>query len=313
MINNKKILITGATGFLGYHMCKSLIEKNIKFTAVDIKPMHKSILKNKKVTYFKKSIMNNKFLKKIVSNHDIIFHFAGIAEPDRYLSNPLEVININLKPSLEIINHCEDTNKILFYTSTSEIYGKNPKIPFKEDDDRLLGSTSTSRWCYSTAKSMVEHYLHATSMFKKINFVNVRLFNIYGPNLKGRVVDGFIKRALKNQDIEIYGNGKQTRCFMYVDDCINAFYQILSNKKNYNKTYNIGNDNELSINKFAKLVVKISNSKSKIKYRNAKKKLGLNYEDIPRRVPDLTKIKSIGWKSKFSLEEGIKKTLKNWI
>lgn len=313
MITNKKILITGATGFLGYHLCASLIQKGIKFTAVDIKPMQKSILKSNKVTYYKKSIMDDKFLKKIIKNHDLIFHFAGIAEPDRYLSNPLEVININLKPSLEIIKHCEDTNKILFYTSTSEIYGKNPKIPFKEDDDRLLGSTSTSRWCYSTAKSMVEHYLNATRMFKKINFINVRLFNIYGPNLKGRVVDEFIKRANNNQDLEIYGNGKQTRCFLHVDDCINAFYKILSNKKNYNKTYNIGNDNEISIKKFAKLIVKISKSKSKIKYRNTKEKLGLNYEDIPRRVPDLTKIKSIGWKSKISLKEGIKKTLKNWI
>ncbi len=313
MINNKKILITGATGFLGYHLSMSLIKKNIKFTAVDIKSAPKSISKSKNVTYLKRSIMDDKFLKKIIKNHDLIFHFAGIAEPERYLTNPLEVININLKPSLEIIKHCEDTKKILFYTSTSEIYGKNPKIPFKEDDDRLLGSTSTSRWCYSTAKSMVEHYLHATSMFKKINFISVRLFNIYGPNLKGRVVDGFIKRAIKNKDLEIYGNGKQTRCFLYVDDCISAFYQILKSKKNYNKTYNIGNDNEISISKFAKLVVKISKSRSKIKYRNAKKKLGLNYEDIPRRVPDLTKIKSIGWKPRFTLEEGIKKTLKNWI
>ena len=155
--------------------------------------------------------------------------------------------------------------------------------------------------------------LHATSMLKKINFINVRLFNIYGTNLKGRVVDSFIKNALQNKDLEIYGNGKQTRCFLFVDDCINAFYKILSNRKNYNQTYNIGNDKEFSIFKFAKMVIKISNSKSKIKFFNAKKKLGINYEDIPRRVPDLRKIKKLGWKSNTSLENGIKKTVYNWF
>ena len=230
-LKKKKILVTGAAGFIGYHFCKSLVKKNIKFTAIDIVEINKKLKNNRNVNYIKKSIMDYKFLKKVISKHDVIFHFAGIAEPGRYLKNPLEVINITLKPSLNIINLCEDTNKILFYTSTSEVYGKNPNLPFSEDDDRVLGPTSISRWCYSTAKSMVEHYLNATSMSKKLRFINVRLFNIYGTNLKGRVVDNFLNKALKNQDLEIYGSGKQTRCFLYVDDCIDAFQKILNNKK----------------------------------------------------------------------------------
>ena len=208
-------------------------------------------------------------------------------------------------PSLKIIDFCSKYKKKIIFTSTSEIYGKLNKVPFKENSDRFLGSPQTNRWCYSTSKSLVEHYINACSKENDLKFIIFRLFNVFGPGLKGRVVDEFINKSLLNKKIMINGNGQQTRSFLYIDDCINAFYQILKKNKN-NQVYNVGSDNEISMIKLAKRIKKICNSKSQIIF-NSKKftKIG-GYEDISRRVPSVDKLKKqMKWKPKINLDKGL--------
>lgn len=311
-MKQKKILVTGAKGFVGEHWCKKLINQGHRVDAVDIKDNIKPILSSN-YRYYKKSIFDFKLLDKLIKKNDYICHFAGIAEPKQYLKKTAKVIDLTILPSFEIIKLSTGYKKKLIFTSTSEIYGKNNKIPFSEEDDRVLGTTSKKRWCYSTAKAMVEHYIFANSIQNRLNFIIFRLFNVYGAGLYGRVVDEFIRKAKKNKSIYINGNGKQTRSFLHIDDCIDAFYKVVFNEKIKNEVFNVGNNKETSMNELAKIIKKMTKSKSKIiKNSNILKKLG-GYEDIKRRVPNVKKIKKkINWKPVTTLEDGLKKTIKSF-
>ena len=308
----KKFLVTGAKGFIGDHWCRKLITKGHKVDAIDIKSNFNPII-SKNYKYYKKSVFNFRLLENLIKKNDYVCHFAGIAEPQEYLKRPIDVINLTITPSFEIIRLCNKYKKKIIFTSTSEVYGKSDKIPFSESDDRMLGSTQKKRWCYSTAKSMVEHNILAYNDQEKLDFVIFRLFNVYGPGLYGRVVDNFITKAIKNENILINGNGKQTRCFLYISDCIDAFYKIVFNKKIKNQIFNIGNNKETKIIDFAKKIKKILNSKSKIKINsNQMKKIG-GYEDIYRRVPNINKLKYyIKWKPKVNLINGLERIIKTY-
>tara|TARA_B100000029_G_scaffold315821_1_gene308214 strand:+ start:4881 stop:5837 length:957 start_codon:yes stop_codon:yes gene_type:complete len=298
-------LVTGCSGFIGYHWTKYLLKKNKTVLGIDLKPFPDHTLKkNKNFSFYHKSIFDFNLVKKLLNKADIVCHFAGIAEPQRYLDYPEKVINLTAFQSIKIIKHCLDKNKLFFFTSTSEIFGMNPEVPFRENSNRVLGSSSISRWCYSTSKSIVEHYLYACSFEKRLNFVGVRLFNIYGKYLKGRVVSTFLEKAIKNEDLNINLPGTQTRSFMYIDDCINIMYRILNNRKSRNKFFNIGTYNQTSVLKLAKLIKKIANSRSKIKLKKEKNK---NFQDIPARSTKMIEVKKLfNYKIKFSLERGLK-------
>ncbi len=305
----KKFLVTGAKGFVGHHWCEKLINKGHFVEALDIKENINPI-KNKNFKYYRKSVFDYKFVEKLIKRNDIICHFAGIAEPKEYLKRAPQVIELTVLPSFKIIELCAKHKKKLIYTSTSEIYGKSNKTPFAENDDRVLGSANKNRWCYSASKSVVEHYIHAHSFKNGLNFIIFRLFNIFGPGLKGRVVDEFINKCLINNDLLINGDGKQTRCFLYIDDCMDAFFKIISKKETLNETFNIGSNKETNIIDFARIVIALTKSKSKI-IKNSSQMIKLGgYEDIKRRVPSLKKIrKYINWKPKISLKTGLKKTI----
>lgn len=313
-MKKKKIFVTGALGFIGVHWCKKLLENGHEVYGLDIKSVNLELKKYKKFHYFKYSVFNTKIVKKLIIKTDVTCHFAGIASPKEYLINTSKVIDLTVLPSLKIINYCKKFNKKLLFTSTSEIYGKSEKIPFKEEDDRMLGSTSTKRWCYSTAKALVEHAIFAKLKETNSSFVIFRLFNVYGPLLKGRVVDNFIEKALTNKKILIFGKGNQTRCFLYVDDCMDIFYQVLQ-KNVKGKILNIGNNKETSIETLAKKIVKLTKSKSKILVQSVEKNSKMKkegYEDIRRRVPSLRLIKkTVKYKPKISIEEGLKKFIKS--
>ena len=308
----KNVLVTGAMGFVGSHWITRLTEEGHKVTGVDIKPLKNFFKNNKNFKYIKASVFQYKLIEELVKKNDIICHFAGVAEPMQYLKKTKFTIQLTLLPSLKIVDFCTKYKKKLIFTSTSEIYGKLDKVPFKENSDRLLGSPQTNRWCYSTSKSLVEHYINANAKESNLKFIIFRLFNVYGPSLKGRVVDEFINKSLSNKKIMINGNGKQTRSFLFIDDCIDAFYKIFKKNVN-NEVYNVGSDIEISMIDLAKKVKKICNSKSKIIF-NSKKftKVG-GYEDILRRVPSVEKLKKqMKWTPTISLDEGLE-IMKNHI
>lgn len=307
----KKILVTGAMGFIGMHWVKKLVNEGHIVTGVDIKPLDKYFIKIKNLKFFRASVFDYELLDKLIKKNDVVCHFAGVAEPMQYLKRTKYTIQLTLLPSLKIIDLCSKYKKKIFFTSTSEIYGKLKEVPFKEDSGRYLGSPQTNRWCYSTSKSLVEHYITANSKENKLKFIIFRLFNVYGPGLRGRVVDEFINKSLSNKTIMINGNGKQTRSFLFIDDCIDAFYKIFKKDVN-NEVFNIGSDNEMSMKNLAIKVRKICNSKSKIIF-NSKKFTNIGgYEDILRRVPSIDKLKKkINWKPKITLSEGLK-IMKNY-
>ncbi len=309
-----KILITGCNGFIGAYTSEYFLKKNYEVQGVDIKLQNFIILKKYKNFKFSKiSIFDHK-IKNMVKNCDYIFHFAGIADPSIYIKDPKRVIDVTVNGSIKIIDLASKYKKKIIFTSTSEIYGKLNKNKFKENDNRLLGSTNIQRWCYSTSKALVEHYLLSLSKEKKLNFLCLRLFNIYGYGLESRAMSNFMNNALENKLISINGNGNTKRCYTYISDFLDGLYKsFLKFQSMKNSIYNIGSDYEISTLSLAKKIIKITGSKSKIKFINSKKNYSNGYEDIPKRIPDTNKIKSfINWNAIVNIDNGINDMLKSY-
>jgi len=306
----KKYLVTGAMGFIGSHWCEHLLKQGHKVYGIDIYNSYPKLHEYDNFIFIQDSITNYALMKEYINKSDFVFHFASIAEPKQYIESPRKVISVAGIAALSIIDFCRMAEKKIMFTSTSEIYGKNPKLPFNENDDRVLGPTSTKRWCYSSSKALAEHYLYACADTKELDFIIVRLFNVYGPRLKGRVVSNFVNNCDNDEDIYINEGGKQTRAFTYVDDVISAFELLYTNPNCLNNDFNIGNTKETSINDLAKIVLDLSNTKSQIIELKNSEFYGKSYEDINRRVPDISKIeKFVKWKPKISLNEGISKMI----
>lgn len=300
--------ITGAMGFVGFHLSKYLLERGKVVYGLDLGAKRPELLDYNNFHFIADTLKNEKILPPLVDKADVICHLAGIASPDQYVTQPRKVIDITASSGLSLLDLCRFKDKLVFFTSTSEIYGKNSKIPFKEDDDRVLGSTKTKRWCYSTSKALVEHYLDALAHDGSLDYITVRLFNVYGPHLSGRVVDKFLSDALAGQNLIVHGDGSQTRSFTYVDDVIDAFYQLLNNAACRQNVFNVGNPVEDSIIKLAETVQSKCNPSIGIDFKPHASCYGSSYEDIPRRVPDISKIQAAtGWSPSTKLDEGLRK------
>jgi UDP-glucose 4-epimerase len=306
----QKYLVTGAMGFIGSHWCEHLLKKGKLVYGIDLGPHYPKLMEYDNFVYIHDTIKNYKILEKAVKQVDCVCHLAGIATPYQYVKFPRKVMDITAVAGIELIEMCRLSGKLFFFTSTSEIYGKSENVPFKEDGDRVLGSTTTKRWCYSTAKALLEHYLDACAYSKELDNIIVRLFNVYGPRLRSRVVSDFIQNTLSGEDIVVHGEGEQTRSFTYIDDVIEAFDLLMDNPNCYNQIYNVGSPSETSINELVETINKVGNFTSEIKYMPHHQYYGESYEDIERRVPDISKIKEYtGWSPKTSLEEGIAQTI----
>jgi UDP-glucose 4-epimerase len=313
---DNRAYVTGGAGFLGSHICKELLQKGFKVYCIDISNSFRirELKKNKNFSFYKLSILNIKKLKKFIRKNSYIYHFAAIADPLKYVKQPLKTLDIDLKASINIFELASKKKCKVIFASTSEVYGKNLQVPWREDDDRVLGSTKINRWCYSSSKAVSEHYLIAYAKEKKLKFVIFRFFNVYGSSLdslgNGRVLTMMLDRFLKNKDVLIHGNGEQTRCFSYIDDVVDGVVSVSHNKKCENDIYNIGSDNEIKIIDLAKKIKKLGNFTSRLKFIDHKKVFGKSYEDVPRRVPSLKKInKFFKNNKKTSLNEGLKKII----
>ncbi|MBU1147614.1 MAG: NAD-dependent epimerase/dehydratase family protein [Candidatus Omnitrophica bacterium] len=312
----KNILVTGGAGFLGSYICERLLKSGHKVTAIDMSDGKKidHLMSDKKFEFIQDSVCDVSLMKHQLKNRDMVFHLAAIADPLKYVTNPLNVMEVDLLAAINIFKIASENRTKIIFSSTSEVFGRNKNVPWQEGDERVLGATNIHRWCYSTSKSACEHFLFALQKQEKTRFVIYRFFNVYGPKLDdlghGRVIPIFLKQFLHGEDITVHGTGKQTRTFIYVDDAINAVMKLAFSKKAENQVFNIGTSKEYTMHELAKIMKKVGGFKSKIKFVEHKKVFGKGYEDIPRRVPDTKKLSmTIKWKASIGLEEGLRKTI----
>jgi UDP-glucose 4-epimerase len=309
-----KILITGGAGFLGSHLADAFLKEGnevfILDTGSDFKIRHQ--LDNPTFHYIQDTIFNHEMLEALIFKCDLIYHMAAVVGVEHYVADPYAVLNVNINGTQNVLRFAHKYNKKVVFTSTSEVYGRNPKVPWDEDDDRVLGSTRIDRWCYSTSKGVGEHFCHA---YRKIGLpvVIVRYFNVYGPRLDaidvGRVLTIFIGQLLRHEPLTVIGDGSQTRCFTYIDDAIRATVAAGVKPEAVGGIFNIGTDEETTIRELAELMIRISGAKSTVQFVTKESVYGKSYEDIQRRVPNVGRMnKILGVRAETPLEEGVRKT-----
>ena len=311
-----KVLTTGGAGFIGSHLTEALLHRGHNVTIIDDLSTgkmenieHVSAFPN--FHFAIETIMNEAVMDRLVSDCDVIFHLASAVGVDLVINKPVEVIQRCVLGSEVVLKIADRYKKKVLLTSTSEIYGKNTKVPFSEDDDRLLGPTTKNRWSYSCSKAIDEFLALAYFKEKKLPIVIVRLFNTIGPRQLGQygmVVPRFIQQAMRNEKITVYGSGKQSRCFGYVGDIVDALIGLMNKPAAVGQIYNVGNNEEISIFELAEKIKKITESESKIIKVSYDKAYVEGFEDMERRIPDLRKINSlIGYEPKVQLDEMIQK------
>jgi len=306
------VLITGGAGFVGSHLAEALLQRGQHVTIID--DLSTGRMENfahiRALPHFRfaiETIMNEAVMDRLVSECDMIYHLASAVGVELIVNRPVEVIERCILGSELVLKTANRYKKKVLITSTSEVYGKSSKVPFSEDDDRILGPTTKSRWSYSCSKAIDEFLALAYLKEKGLPVVLVRLFNTVGPRQSGQygmVVPRFVQAALNNQPIRVYGDGTQSRCFGYVGDVVNAMIALMNHPEAVGQIFNIGSDEEISIMDLAKKVKAITGSQSeivKIPYEEAYEQ---GFEDMTRRVPDLAKIKKlIGYTPKVKLDE----------
>ncbi|OGX35370.1 MAG: nucleoside-diphosphate sugar epimerase [Omnitrophica WOR_2 bacterium RIFCSPLOWO2_12_FULL_51_24] len=304
-------LITGGAGFIGSHLSDKLVGEGHKVTVLDNLSTGKyenikHLEGNQNFHLVVGTILNEFLVDKLAERCDAIFHLAAAVGVELIVNYPLESLTTNIKGSEIVLEMAYRYHKKVLITSTSEIYGKNTQGPLKEDQDRILGSPMKSRWSYSTAKAVDEILAYVYWKEKNVPATIVRLFNTVGPRQSGAygmVVPRFVTQALHNEDITVYGSGKQSRCFLHVRDVVDALPRIIENQKAYGQVFNIGSQEEITIEGLAQKVIEITGSRSKvirIPYEEAYEE---GFEDMERRVPDTTKIHDlIGFKPTADLK-----------
>ena len=313
------VLITGGAGFLGSHLADAFLARGDRVTALDLAGDRKirHIYAGPHRDRFARvagSVIDRDLLEGLVMRADLVYHLAAVVGVEHYVGDPYQVLDINVNGTQNVLRACYKHGRKLVFGSTSEVYGRNPTAPWREDADRVLGSTETDRWCYSTSKAVGEHFCFAYRRMG-LSVVVLRFFNVYGPRLdvldKGRVVTIFLGQALRNRPMTVIGDGKQTRCFTYIADTVAAIVAAGLEPKAEGQVLNIGNDVETSIGELADQLLDVTGSTGGVRYVTEASVYGDSYEDIPRRVPDVSKMREVlGLESNVSLRDGLEKTVR---
>jgi UDP-glucose 4-epimerase len=304
------ILVTGGAGFIGSHLCQRLVRDGHMVTAIDNfstgRAVNLSELHHSKNFALKEgSILDLDILRPLIRDTDYVFHLAAAVGVFNIVNNPLESLLTNIRGTENVLQLALERKIPVFLTSSSEVYGKNASDSLKESDDRILGSPLTLRWSYSEAKAIDESLAYAYFIEKQLETRIVRFFNTIGPRqlgAYGMVVPRFIKSALADEPITIYGDGNQTRCFAHVYDVIDAVTAIAFADNTIGKVINVGNDFEISINALAQKIIDEVGSKSDVVYLPYEEAYGGGFEDMERRIPNIELIKQlVGWKPQRDL------------
>lgn len=307
-------LVTGGAGFVGAALTKQLLANGDKVTVLDATPAERALRLGDaidEVDYQEVDLRDRDALAGVLSGSwDQIYHLAAVVGVDRYMSDPMALLDINVLASREIIRAAAEQGSRLMFASTSEIYGRNPAVPWREDDDRVLGPPSVSRWSYASSKAMVEHMLFAERLASGLPFVTVRFFNVYGPGQEPRfLVSRTLHRVLNGQPALRYDGGAQTRCFTYLDDAVSGVLAAVNSPQAEGRAFNIGSGFEHSAGEVVQSVVDrvpgagILDVETQSMY-------GQDYEDIQRRVPDCTAaLETFGWQATTNLDQGVEQSL----
>jgi len=308
-----RILLTGGAGFIGSHLADHYVAKGDQVTILDnFSTGSKENIAHLegKITTIDGDIRNADLVEKLTKEAHLVLHMAAALGVNTILESPLESMSTNITGSEVVLNAAAKFNKRIIIASTSEIYGKNPKQPLNEADDRVVGAPQKIRWTYSDAKAIEEAMAFALHQEKKLAVTTVRLFNTVGPRQSGRygmVVPRFVQAALKNEALTIYGDGTQSRVFCHVDDAVQAIATIAATDATIGEVFNVGGSGEVSIKELAERVIATTKSQSVITYTPYTDAYPEGFEDIQRRVPDISKIKqAIGWAPTKDLETIIK-------
>ena len=313
------ILITGGAGFIGSHLCESLITEGHRITIIDNLSTGKfsnisHLQTNSNFHYVLGTILDRSIIEGLIAEADEIYHLAAAVGVEYIINNPLLSLKTNIIGTENVLEFANKYKKKVLIASTSEIYGKSEKIPFKENDDRVLGSTHITRWGYSCSKAIDEFIALAYYKEKKLPVIIVRFFNTVGPRQSGQygmVVPKFVKNALLNHPITIHGTGKQSRCFVDVADVVEGIKTLMKEPKAIGQIFNIGNTEEICIEDLAKKIKVLVKSNSKIEYLPYEEAYEEGFEDMLRRMPDLTKIKEyIGYTPKYNLDKILERVIK---
>jgi UDP-glucose 4-epimerase len=304
-----RVFITGGAGFIGSHLADALVARGDAVTILDNMSTgsHSNIAHLEgTIEIIKGDIRDVATVEKAMANADLVLHMAAALGVNTILESPIESVSTNFTGSEVVLQAATKLNKRIVIASTSEIYGKNPKQPLNELDDRVVGTPQKIRWTYSDAKALEEAIAHALFLTKGLKVTTVRLFNTVGPRQTGRygmVVPRFVQAALAGQPITIYGDGTQSRVFCHVADAVKAILILASNDKAIGEVYNVGGVGETTIKQLAEKIIERTKSTSAITYTAYDDAYPAGYEDMQRRVPDTTKIKNaIGWSPEHTLD-----------
>mgnify|MGYP001183829239 CR=1 FL=1 len=317
--NTEKVMITGVGGFIGSHLAEKLLQDGFEVFGLDIMSIDDAknlmdINNHKMFHYTKGDIQNSDDIDNFFQKDSkVIYHLASVVGVRNYMEDPMSLIDITIIGTKNIIKNCMDHGVRLLFASTSEIYGKNPNVPWNEESDRVLGNPSIDRWCYSSSKALVEHMLFALNRNKSLSSSTVRFFNVYGPKQNPiYVVSQSIHRVLNNCNPDLYDGGKQIRCFTYIDDAVEGLIAAATKKAAIGNAFNIGNQVPTSMEEVVNICIAKSGMKVEVNHINTKEKYGKVYQDIDIRIPDSAKAhKLLNWKAETQVSEGIEKTI-NW-
>ena len=305
-----KYLITGGAGFIGSNLVEKLIARGDQVVVLD--NLSTGSAKNlsgidEKITFQEGNILDKDVIDKLVSKSDFVVHLAAALGVFNIVNKPLESLKTNLQGSEIVLEACDKYGKPILVASTSEIYGKNDKVPLNEEDDRIIGHPLKSRWSYSEAKAVDESLAYFYYLENKLPIRIVRFFNTVGPRQIGHygmVLPRFVSAALKNETLSVYGSGDQIRCFCHVSDAVRALLLVMDSDKAIGEVFNVGNNHQISIMELAKKVIEITKSTSTIEKIAYEKAYPEGFEDMQRRVPDISKIKQIlGWTPEINLDQ----------
>jgi UDP-glucose 4-epimerase len=313
-----RAFITGGAGFIGSHLADALIARGDSVTILD--NLSTGSKKNiahleGKITVHEGDIRDKELVDKLVAESDVVFHMAAALGVKNIMEHTIESIDRNFNGSEVVLHAATKHNKRLLIASTSEIYGKNPNQPLHEESDRVVGAPQKIRWTYSDAKALEEAVAHTLHKTHGLKVTTVRFFNTVGPRQTGQygmVVPRFIQAALKNEDIVIYDDGSQSRVFCHVDDAVRAVLILADTDSAIGDYFNVGGLGETTIKELAERIIQQTKSQSSIKFIPYSDAYPVGFEDMQRRVPDITKVKNaIDWTPRYSLESIIQSILDN--